>query len=272
MVPACRRALLLEQHTLKTSGMLALEEAMLEASGVCGFCLATVWSDSPAIVAGRNSRLDVEVDLRAAEALGIDIYRRLTGGGSVYHDYGNLNVSIALPVKLNVTSAHGLVSGIVAWSVRRLGLIAHVDNEGDVVVGRWKVSGSAVYISRKGVLVHATLLVDADLDVAYQLLRPRWDLIARGRVAPSKYRPANLGSILPGLRVYEARKALVDVVKDAMRAETVEPWPGLLGLAEELRGYYEDPIWRIAGRFSSRKISLSSAEVCPREYLHEDGG
>ncbi len=272
MVPACRGTLLLEQYTLKTSGMLALEEAMLETSRVCRLCLVAVWSDSPSIVAGRNSRLDVEVDLRAAEALGIDVYRRLTGGGSVYHDYGNLNVSIALPVKLTVTSAHELVSSIVAESVRRLGLTVHVENEGDVVVGRWKVSGSAVYISRKGVLAHATLLVDADLDVAYQLLRPRWDLIARGRVTPSKYRPANLGSILPGLRVDEARKVLVDVMKDSMKVEAVEPWPGLLGLVEELRGYYDDPMWRMVGRFSSRRITLSSAEVCPREYLHEDGG
>ncbi len=180
---------------------LALEEAALAS----GKPFILVWRQDKSIVIGRLQEWCGEVDCIAARRLGVPIYRRVSGGGSVYHDLGNLNLSLVCPRRLGVDDLYGLGIGLVLALLGLLGFDAGVFNSNDVAVGGWKVSGSSAYSSRRGSLFHATLLVEADLSLLHMLLRPPLWRVERGLVHRVKYRPGNLSSLDPSVvvgRVY----------------------------------------------------------------------
>jgi lipoate-protein ligase A len=197
---------------------LAVEEALLRS--VCRGSrgtVARVWFNSTSIIIGRTLGYCEEVDCKAAEKLGVGVYRRITGGGAVYHDEGNINVTVIWPSRgrAGVDEVYRRGTGIVLRALEELGLEGWVENVSDVVIEGWKVSGSAAYVSPCASMFHATLLVDADLDAMRALLKPRLDRVARGEVTPAKYNPNNLRDIA-GVSVGEAvrglRKALEAVL------------------------------------------------------------
>ena len=147
---------------------------------------------------GRFQLAAAEVDLEAAAALGAPVLRRFTGGGTVWHDPGNFNVSVvirpedALPVAdpslRRLPGLYRLVLAPLAAAVRSLGVAAEL-TERDIVAPGGKLSGVAAWIGGRALLVHATLLVDADLDALARVCNgpgapgdPRWERTKSRRV------------------------------------------------------------------------------------------
>jgi lipoate-protein ligase A len=165
---------------------LALDEALARAGGQRP--ALRLWRNEPCVVIGRSQLPQAEVDVEACRRLGISVYRRFSGGGAVYHDPGNLNVSLVLgrddpllaaPRRDSLHGLYGLVLEPLAAAVRALGCEASAGRE--VTVGRRKLCGVAAWRGSGAVLVHATLLVDADLDALERVLDgpgaphdPRW--------------------------------------------------------------------------------------------------
>jgi len=187
---------------------------------------ARVWFNPPVIVVGRNTVLEENVNMRLAESLGIPVVRRVTGGGAVFHDYGNLNVSVAVPTEERVSPLYVYKRGtsVVLQALERLGLEGWVENHSDVIVDGWKVSGGAAYVSRKYYLYHGTLLVNTDHEIVSQLTPPRHDLVAKGLYTPSKYRPRSLASLLGGVSWGEAFEALLGAIETVFGVFTGISW------------------------------------------------
>jgi lipoate-protein ligase A len=204
---------------------LAREEAVARHVGADPAVPAPVlrlWRDAPAVVIGRFQLGSAEVDRAAAAALGAPILRRFTGGGTVWHDPGNLNVSVVMrpedalfradPELRRLPGLYRLVLGPLASAARALGVAAARATERDLVVERpdgtaAKLTGVAAWLGGRALLVHGTLLVDADLDALARTCAgpgapgdPRWErtksrratvtsiareLAAAGRPAPS---------------------------------------------------------------------------------------
>ena len=129
----------------------------------------------------------------------IVVVRRFTGGGAVYHDLGNINISVArisgerlVGVEEIFSEATGLVSDVI----RELGLLPRVENMNDVVVNGFKVSGSSAAIRSGGYFYHSTLLVSADISLLKKLIKPRIERVLRGEVSPAKYNPANISMFI----------------------------------------------------------------------------
>jgi lipoate---protein ligase len=168
---------------------LALDEAL----GRVGSPNPTVrlWRNQPCVVVGRSQVAEAEVDLAACLELGVPVLRRFTGGGTVYHDPGNLNVTIVLsrddprlvedPSLSRVPGLYRLLLEPLAAAVTSLGVPARA-TEREVLVADAKVSGIAAWVGARSLLVHGTLLVDADLGALDRVLDgpgapgdPRWE-------------------------------------------------------------------------------------------------
>jgi lipoate---protein ligase len=133
---------------------LALEEALVRATP--SVPLLRVWQNDACVVLGRGQRLDREANVAACAAAGVPVLRRASGGGTVYHDLGNLNITLAVPGW--APGLAGDLADLVAGMLQRLGLAASVTGRG-VLVGSVKVSGLASQLTRSATLAHATLLV-----------------------------------------------------------------------------------------------------------------
>jgi len=180
---------------------LAREEAVarhVAADATAPTPVLRLWHNAPCAVVGRFQLAAAEVDGVAAAALGAPVLRRFTGGGTVWHDPGNLNVTVVLrpedavlaadPSLRRLPGLYRLVLAPLAAAVRSLGVAAEM-TERDIVAPGGKLSGVAAWLGGRALLVHATLLVDADLDALARVCNgpgaagdPRWDRTKSRRV------------------------------------------------------------------------------------------
>jgi lipoate-protein ligase A len=146
---------------------LAAEEYLLKQETDSVFML---WQDTPSVVIGKHQRLRSEVDQEWAEREQVHIARRFSGGGAVYHDLGNVNLTFIettprLPefvTYLQRTLDFLNSMGLMATGGERLG----------IYLNGLKISGSAQCLYKDRVLYHCTLLYDTDLTALHQALNP----------------------------------------------------------------------------------------------------
>lgn len=141
---------------------LALEETLFEKAVQLRTGFLMLWSNSPVVVVGRYQNAAEEVNLTYLRTHGIRVMRRMSGGGAVYHDAGNLNYTIVTPAA-GMLDVRSFGEPLVAF-LRSMNVDAQLSGRNDVTVGGRKISGVAQY-SREGVaLHHGTILFDSDLD------------------------------------------------------------------------------------------------------------
>ena len=146
---------------------LAAEEYLLKQGNEDIFML---WQDTPSVVIGKHQRLRSEVDQEWAEREQVHIARRFSGGGTVYHDLGNVNLTFIettprLPefvTYLQRTLDFLNSMGLMATGGERLG----------IYLNGLKISGSAQCLYKDRVLYHCTLLYDTDFTALHQALNP----------------------------------------------------------------------------------------------------
>lgn len=188
---------------------LAREECLfsrLERTGE----LLLFYVDTAAVVIGRNQMPWAEVRPEALASGTVPLVRRMSGGGAVYHDPGNLNYSLLLPAAAPGRPAAAAILQPVVRALRALGLRARLSARNAVFVGRYKVSGTAQFMTSGRILTHGTLLVDANLKRLAGCLGPDPDLQIQSRGRPSVASPvANLSDLQPAVTMAELRRALV---------------------------------------------------------------
>ena len=122
-----------------------------------------VWRNKPAVIVGCYQNICREVDAYALKKAGIPIVRRMSGGGTVYHDLGNINYTLIHDKEGFIDYDDFLIP--VIGALNRLGVKAHKDKTCDIAIGSKKISGSAQKVSSGRVLHHGTLLFESDLSV-----------------------------------------------------------------------------------------------------------
>lgn len=169
------RLIPLETHS---AGMnMALDEACAHALAE-GSVSPTIrfyrWKPS-AVSIGYFQSLAQEVDVKECLKQGIDIVRRRTGGGAVYHDYdGEITYSIIAPEGMferNIVESYRQVAQGIITGLSTLGVKAEFVPINDLVVSGKKISGNA-QTRRNGILqMHGTILFDVDVDKMFSLLK-----------------------------------------------------------------------------------------------------
>jgi lipoate-protein ligase A len=133
------------------------------------------WRPS-AVSIGYFQGMDMEVDVLACGDLGVDVIRRITGGGAVYHDeFGEVTYSVCAPEKgplpFGIKESYmAICDGLIA-GLGRLGIQASFRPLNDIVVGPRKISGNAQTRRMGTILQHGTILMDVDVDRMFSILR-----------------------------------------------------------------------------------------------------
>ena len=135
-----------------------------------------LWQNDNAVVIGKHQNTVEEVNLAFAARHHINIARRISGGGAVYHDLGNLNYSIIVQSNAMRWDIKRTADPVVA-ALRRMGVDVELNDRNDLLLAGKKISGSSQYIRRDHLLHHGTLLFHADLATLSQGLKPDYDRI-----------------------------------------------------------------------------------------------
>jgi lipoate-protein ligase A len=139
-----------------------------------------LWRNGNAVIVGKHQNTAGEINAAYVRERGIQVVRRLSGGGAVYHDLGNINFTF-------VTDAGGPLFDFahfcrpVVETLRSLGAEAEISGRNDMTIGGMKFSGNSQYIKQGRVMHHGTIMFDSDLDVlAEALAAPEGKMESKG--------------------------------------------------------------------------------------------
>ena len=130
-----------------------------------------LWQNQNAIIVGKHQNALAEINEAYVREHGIRVIRRLSGGGAVYHDLGNLNYTWITDAGDSHQVDLGKFCQPVAEALRALGADAEVSGRNDILIAGQKISGNAQYIREGRVMHHGTLLFDSDLSVLGNALK-----------------------------------------------------------------------------------------------------
>ena len=157
-----------------------------------------LWQNRPAVIVGFNQEVNTEVNLDYLKENGIDLVRRVTGGGAVYHDLGNLNYTIVGRSE-DLERDYPEYASIMAKALQKLGVPATLSGRNDILVEGRKVSGFAKRVCKNRLMVHGTLMYNVDVDVLTKVLNPSNTKLQSKGIASVRSRVANLCEYLPNV-------------------------------------------------------------------------
>lgn len=176
---------------------LAAEEYLLLSSHE-DVCL--LWRGEASVIIGRNQNAYAELDVGYAEREGITVCRRLTGGGAVFHDLGNVNFTFLTDAAPASALDFARFLEPVIAALREMGVPAERSGRNDILAGGRKISGNAQCVMRapdgtERLLHHGTLLFSADISRMTGVLRADPAKLASKGVESVRSRVGNIASI-----------------------------------------------------------------------------
>lgn len=215
-----------------------------------------LWQVPPTVIFGRNQVIEAEVNISYCKEHGINMFRRKSGGGCVYSDYGNIMLSY-ISDSTDVAFTFDRFLQRLALALRRLGLDASRSGRNDVLVGGRKVSGNAFFLQPKSSIVHGTLLFDTDFDALTKAITPSEAKIKSKGVESVRQHVTNIKEELEAVD----RTELTDIgkFKDFIIKSFCEEGDSLvldgesIRRIEEIEMTYLDPEF-IAGRRHGRAV------------------
>lgn len=215
-------------HYLETGSVdpcynLALEQYVLEQRREGDWLM--LWQNRNTVVVGLNQNTAEEINASFVEEHGITVVRRMTGGGAVYHDLGNLNYSFIQDVGNAEELTIGRFTEPVCRALASLGVQASVSGRNDILVDGKKISGVAQRIVGGRILHHGTLLFDSDAAMIAGALRADPAKFTSKSAKSVRSRVGNLRDYLPeGIDLPRFWKLLLhELTRDGLIRESLSP-------------------------------------------------
>ena len=131
-----------------------------------------LWQNRNSVIIGRNQNAEEEINAAFVKANGIQVIRRNTGGGAVYHDLGNLNYSFITDAGDIAARSANIFTAPVVGALKALGMDAEASGRNDILISGRKVSGTAQHIIQGRILHHGTLLFESNPEMIAGALNP----------------------------------------------------------------------------------------------------
>ncbi len=197
---------------------MAMDEAMLRCvtSGVVPPTLRFYRWKPSAVSIGYFQGLEQEVDLEACARRGVDVIRRLTGGGAVFHDFeGEITYSLALPdsypgIPRKVLDSYSVLCRGLVIGLQTLGMPAEFKPINDITVNGRKVSGNAQTRRFHGILQHGTLLCEVDPHLMFTLLKVPNEKIRDKLIAGVEERVTSISREMGSVDRERVTRAMID--------------------------------------------------------------
>ncbi|MGG1632173.1 lipoate--protein ligase [Rossellomorea sp. NRS-1567] len=216
---------------------LAIEEYALKNLDINESYLL-FYINEPSIIIGKNQNTIEEINTDYVEKQGLHVVRRLSGGGAVYHDLGNLNFSFI--TKDDGESFHNFkkFTEPVVTALHKLGVKAELSGRNDIIAEGRKISGNAQFSTKGRMFSHGTLLFDSEMENVVSALRVKKDKIESKGIKSIRSRVANISEFLSEkMTIEHFRSTLLDYIFDGSDVEeyvlTEEDWKNIHELSKE---------------------------------------
>ena len=194
--------------------------------------------NEPSIIIGKHQNTIEEINSQYVNENGIHVVRRISGGGAVYHDKGNLNFSFM--TKYSHESIHNFryFTGPVIKVLAELGVNAELNGRNDITVSDRKISGNAQFTDTKSMFSHGTLLFDSHLEDVVKALNVKTDKIESKGIKSVRSRVANISEFLSHkMSIDEFRQKIIDSIfssQDSVEYYELndEQWNNVMKLSE----------------------------------------
>lgn len=196
-----------------------------------------LWQNEGTIVIGRNQNPWLECDVKKIKEDGVHLVRRLSGGGAVFHDLGNLNFTfIAEDDVYDVNKQFN----VIIKALSKFGVNAYFSGKNDLIVDDKKISGNA-FISDNGFsFQHGTLLIDVDHDAMSRYLTPSKVKLNSKGITSVRSRTVNLKDIAPTVNLRDIKTAIFESFIEEYEYGSVNVFTSINKNVEESEKFRDD--------------------------------
>jgi lipoyltransferase and lipoate-protein ligase len=197
-----------ESHSTDPYRNLAAEQYLFDNMPKGDSCFM-LWQNDNTIVIGKNQNAVREINAGFVEDRGIHVARRLSGGGAVYHDLGNVNYTFIVDDSNVETFDFARFCRPVADALKEIGVQAEISGRNDMTIDGKKFSGNSQYMRGSRIMHHGTLMFDSDLDICGQALKVSKDKIESKGVDSVRSRVTDIKPYADGNISTDEFKALI---------------------------------------------------------------
>jgi len=198
---------------------IATEEYLLKTLNEDCFML---WQNEPSVIVGKHQNTLAEINYQFVKQYNIPVIRRISGGGTVFHDLGNLNFSfIQKGEKEKLVDFHRFIDPIVDI-LNQIGIPARFEGKNDIRVNGLKISGNAEHVYKNKVLHHGTLLFSSELDFLNQALKIEPDRFQSKAIQSKRSEVANISDFLANITIGDFKEKIIQHISNIY--ENAEPY------------------------------------------------
>ena len=223
-----------ESHDTDPYHNLALEQFIFDSFREDNCFM--LWQNHNSIIVGKHQNTVEEINTAFVKEMDIKVARRLSGGGAVYHDLGNLNFTFVTDADRQKGIHFSAFCKPIQEALSALGIPVEISGRNDMTVEGKKFSGNAQYVKNGRVMHHGTILYDSDLDILSRALKPGKDKIESKGIKSVQSRVTNIRPYMKtDMPVTDFWSALKDYMISAFSMRELRLTPEQHAEVKELR-------------------------------------
>lgn len=237
---------------------LAIEEILTTDQSFSDEILL-LWQNDNTIVVGKNQNTIEEINNEYVKKHHVNVVRRLSGGGAVYQDLGNLNFTFIFNKNKDNIRNYQLFTKPIIEVLNNLGLDAKFSGKNDIEVDGKKISGNAQYIFKNRIMHHGTILFNVNMEILPQALNPDLIKLQSKGIKSVKARVTNILPLLKNkISVATFKDLIVDNLKTSKQAQIQILPTNLVSAAQKLaKEKYQTWDW-IYGKSPAFNLQIKS--------------